>query len=258
MDIYEEVATDSLYIPADNPYNLNSNKHIQVRMDYNQLLGIERDFSMLMSREKISDTVDEATMPFKELMAYYKCAMMEVETKFSVLNENFSLGHDCNPIAHIKTRLKSPRSILEKMSRYDVPMTTQGIEEGIHDIAGVRVVCHYLSDIYELADALLRQDDVTLVERKDYIRNPKPNGYRSLHLIISTPIFLHNTKRMMKVEVQLRTLAMDTWASQEHQIRYKKDSGATGRSFSEELLYCADMCARVDEIMDNVHQYSKQ
>lgn len=227
-------------------------------MDYYQLFDIERDLSMLMSPEKIGEMIDEATMPFKELMAYYKCAMMQVETKFNVLNENFSLGHDCNPIAHIKTRLKSPRSILEKMSRYGVPMTTQGIEEGIQDIAGVRVVCNYLSDIYELADALLRQDDVTLVERKDYIRNPKPNGYRSLHLIISTPIFLHDKKRMMKVEVQLRTLAMDTWASQEHQIRYKKDSGATDRSFGEELLQCADMCARVDEIMDTVHQYSKQ
>jgi len=160
-------------------------------MDQDQLLSIERELSMLISQERISDFIDEATMPFKELMAYYKCAMMEVETKFNVLNENFSLGHDCNPIAHIKTRLKSPRSIMEKMLKNDVPMSTYGIEDSIHDIAGVRVVCHYLSDIYELADALLRQDDVTLVECKDYIRNPKPNGYRSLHLIISTPIFLH-------------------------------------------------------------------
>lgn len=227
-------------------------------MDQDQLLSIERELSMLISQERINDFIDEATMPFKELMAYYKCAMMEVETKFNVLNENFSLGHDCNPIAHIKTRLKSPRSIMEKMLKNDVPMSTYGIEDSIHDIAGVRVVCHYLSDIYELADALLRQDDVTLVECKDYIRNPKPNGYRSLHLIISTPIFLHDKKRMMKVEVQLRTLAMDTWASQEHQIRYKKERGMSDRSFSDELLACAEMCAKVDEIMDHVHKNSRQ
>lgn len=223
-------------------------------MDFNQFIDLEHELSMLISHEAIEDMIDEATMPFKELMAYYKCAIMEVETKFNVLDENFSLGHDCNPIAHIKSRLKSPRSILEKLSRNSVPLTTQGIEDGIRDVAGVRIVCHYLSDIYNLADALLRQNDVTLLECKDYIKNPKPNGYRSLHLIISTPIFLHDKKRMMKVEVQLRTLAMDTWASQEHQIRYKKENGIISDSFSEDLLACADMCAKVDETMDRIHQ----
>ena len=223
-------------------------------MEDNHYTELEKGLERVISPDMIGDMIDEATMPYKELMAYYKCAMMEVETKFNVLNENFSLGHDSNPIAYVKTRLKSPRSILEKMVRCGIPPTTEGIENGMHDVAGVRVVCNYLSDIYSLADALLRQDDVTLLECKDYIKNPKANGYRSLHLIISTPIFLHDKKRMMKVEVQLRTLAMDTWASQEHQIRYKKRIDVSDRSISEALLVCADMCAKVDEIMDGVHK----
>lgn len=139
------------------------------------------------------------------------------------------------------------------MVRLNIIPTTGSVESTLHDVAGVRVVCHYLSDIYRLADALLEQDDVTLIEKKDYIICPKPNGYRSLHLIISTPIFLHDKKRMMKVEVQFRTLAMDTWASQGHQIRYKKGNEQKMESYSRELLECADMCAKVDSIMDNIH-----
>ncbi|MDO4494119.1 MAG: GTP pyrophosphokinase family protein [Clostridia bacterium] len=206
-----------------------------------------------ITRGKIVDKLAEFSYPYRELMTFYRCAIMEVETKFRVLNEEFTLGDDCNPIATIKTRLKSPESILEKLQRRGAPFSVESIEENINDIAGVRVICSFQSDIYMLVDALLRQDDVTLLEMKDYIKNPKPNGYRSLHLIISTPIFLHNEKRQMKVEVQLRTLAMDMWASLEHQIRYKKENESITESIDDQLLACAELSAEVDRRMQRVH-----
>ena len=186
-------------------------------------------------------------------MAYYRCAMMEVETKFNVLNEELSLLYDRNPIETIKARLKSPESIVDKAVRKNIPLTVDSIEKNLHDIAGLRIICSFPSDIYMLADALLRQDDVTLIERKDYIQNPKPNGYRSLHLIIETPIFLHNQTRMMKVEVQFRTIAMDWWASLEHKIRYKKDL-KDDEAVARELFSCAEMGAELDQRMERIHK----
>ena len=129
-------------------------------------------------------------------MSYYQCAIMEVETKFKVLNQEYSLEYDRNPIEGIKTRVKSYDSILRKIRRKNIPMTLEGIEENIRDIAGVRVICSFPDDIYELAESFLRQDDITLIERKDYIKNPKESGYRSLHLIVQVPIFLQNTKKL--------------------------------------------------------------
>ena len=137
--------------------------------------------------------------------------------------KSFPCNTTATPSETIKTRLKSPESIMEKLSRRGYPMTVESIEQNLNDIAGVRVICSHPSDIYKLSDALLRQDDITLIERKDYIANPKPNGYRSLHLIVETPIFLHDQKRLMRVEVQFRTISMDWWASLEHKIRYKKN-----------------------------------
>ena len=161
----------------------------------------------LLSDEMI-ELLKENIMPFNTLMAYYRCAIMEVETKFKVLNEEFSLQYDRNPIESIKSRIKSMDGIFKKAKKKNIPITMEGIEEGIRDIAGVRVICSFPEDIYMLADCLLKQDDVVLVERKDYIKNPKPSGYRSLHLIIEIPIFLQNEKKMMKVEVQFRTIAI--------------------------------------------------
>ena len=155
------------------------------------------------------DKFEYNVMPFKRLMAYYKCAIMEVETKFKVLNQEFSLEYDRNPIETIKTRLKSPDSIVKKLAKKDVPLTVESIEKNLNDIAGVRVICSFPEDIYVLADCLLQQDDIKLIEVKDYIKNPKPNGYRSLHLIVEIPIFLKDEKKNMRVEVQLRTIAMD-------------------------------------------------
>ena len=190
---------------------------------------------------------------FITLMSYYKCAMMEVETKFNVLNEEFSLRFDRNPINSIHSRLKSPVSIEEKLASKNLPMTLQAIENNLNDIAGVRVICSFLDDIYLLADCLLQQDDITLIERKDYIESPKPNGYRSLHLIVQIPIYLQAGKRNMRVEIQLRTIAMDCWASLEHQLRYKKDVADT-KQIHAELQRCAAISAELDTRMDCLRQ----
>ena len=191
----------------------------------------------------------EASFPYRKLMAYYTCAMMEVETKLNVLNEEFSLQYDRNPISSIKTRLKSFDSIIEKLQRKELPMDDfDVIEQSLNDIAGVRVICSFPEDVYMLAEALLKQDDIRLLERKDYIASPKANGYRSLHLIVEVPIFLAQEKRLMKVEVQLRTIAMDFWASLEHKIQYKF-TGDVPSGIAEELLECAKMVSNLDEKM---------
>lgn len=171
--------------------------------------------------EETIEWMQKKSEAFVKLMSYYRCAMMEIETKLNVLNEEYSLEHDRNPINSIKTRLKSVPSMKNKMERLGADMTLAALEEKLNDVAGVRVVCSFEEDVYTLADALLKQDDIILIEKKDYIENPKPNGYRSLHIIVAIPIFLAHEKRMMKVEIQLRTIAMDFWASLEHQLRYK-------------------------------------
>ncbi len=189
----------------------------------------------------------------KRLMTYYNCALLEIETKFRVLNQQFSLEQEHNPIETIKTRLKSPESIFEKMRRKNLPLKVEAIEENLNDVAGIRVICPFINDIYCLADCLLQQDDVTLIERKDYIKNPKENGYRSLHLIVETPIFLQDEKKMMKVEVQLRTIAMDFWASLEHRMRYKKNLNAElSKMLSTELKDCAETSAGLDIRMGKI------
>ena len=191
---------------------------------------------------------------FSKLMAYYRCALMEIETKFNVLNEEFSLRYDRNPINSIKTRLKSFSSMRDKLQRKGLTLTVENIEENLNDVAGVRVICAFTDDVFMLAEALLKQDDITLVEAKDYINNPKPNGYRSLHLIVTVPIFLAHEKRLMKVEIQLRTIAMDSWASLEHQLRYKKDYSFDER-MANELLRCAELSSELDARMDALREH---
>ena len=212
----------------------------------------ERMFRELSTKE-IHDMLQKEQKPYKELMAYYQCALMEVETKFRVLNEQFSLVHDRNPIESIKTRVKSLESITEKLNRRNLPFSTQSIEENLTDIAGIRIICSFREDIYFLADCLLEQDDVTLVQRKDYIENPKENGYRSLHLIVEVPIFLEHKKKMMKVEVQLRTIAMDFWASLEHKIYYKFEGNAP-EYISKDLQECAKMVSELDDKMLSLNE----
>lgn len=203
-----------------------------------------------LANEKILDRISRHLEPIEQMNAYYRCAIMEIETKFKVLSEQFSLKYDRNPIETIKSRLKSQDSILKKMGRKGIPVTLENMEREIDDIAGVRVICSFVEDVYMLADCLLQQDDITLLEKKDYIRYPKDSGYRSLHLIVQVPIFLQNEKRQMKVEVQIRTLAMDLWASQEHKLRYKKSIPEDEEeSISNELAECAQILSSVDTRM---------
>jgi len=185
---------------------------------------------------------------FKELMMMYKCAIKEIKTKFEVLDTEFKIRYQRNPINFINTRLKRPTSIIEKMRRKNIPFTLDNIENYIHDVAGVRVICSYVDDIYSIAKALIQQDDIKLIKQKDYIANPKPNGYRSLHLIVSVPVYFAEQKKDVKVEVQIRTIAMDSWACLEHQLRYKQRT-AKGEEIAEQLKECADLIAEIDSRM---------
>ena len=203
--------------------------------------------------DEFLEVIQKNMQPINELMAYYRCAIMEVETKFNVLNEQFSLQYDRNPIEGIKSRLKSPEGIIKKLKKKELPFTLEAIQENIKDVAGVRVICSFPEDIYMLADCLLQQDDVKLIEKKDYIKKPKKSGYRSLHLIIEVPIFLQNEKKGMKIEVQLRTIAMDFWASLEHKLRYKKNIAADEIEILEmELIECAELSASLDKRMEAI------
>lgn len=212
---------------------------------------IQKLIQMFDNPEAVSDIKDQI-IKLQETLACYRCALLEVETKFRVLDERFSIRNERNPIESIKTRIKSPESMLEKIRRKGYPQTFDSIKH-LNDIAGVRVICSFVQDIYMLANCLISQDDVTLIEMRDYIKHPKSNGYRSLHLIIEIPIFLHDEKRNMRVEVQLRTIAMETWANLEHKLRYKKDlSDETQEAISAKLLECALICERLDNQMQSV------
>ena len=200
----------------------------------------------LLQAEDIFSSVSE----WQEMMTKYNCAIREIRTKFEVLNDELSIKSNRNPIHAIYSRIKNPRSILEKLHRKGLDLTLDNVKSEIHDIAGVRVICDFEDDIYEIADMLLKQDDIKLVSYKDYIRAPKPNGYRSYHMIVETPVFFSEGKEMMKVEVQLRTIAMDFWASLEHELRYKKDLDLESlNQISADLLSCAQTIASVDNQM---------
>ncbi len=194
---------------------------------------------------------------FMNLMQRYSAAMREVRTKFEILDEDTQLHLERKPIHTITTRLKSPESLFKKMHRRGYPLTIESIQKNIFDVAGVRVVCNYLSDVNEVANAFLMQDDVTLVDCEDYIENPKPSGYRSLHLTVTVPVFLSDRKYEVPVEVQLRTIAMDFWASLEHWLRYKNDEvlqthGAEVDDIRARLVESADLIAAIDQAMQRI------
>lgn len=206
------------------------------------------------------DTFFDNTRPFFQLMTYYGCALREVETKLQVLNDEFKLNFDRNPIESIKSRIKSVRSIADKLKRKDIHIQGEDIDivineiqNNIFDIAGIRVICAFPEDIYKIAEQLISQDDITLIRRKDYIIDPKPNGYRSLHLILEIPVFFSTGKRNMKVEVQLRTIAMDFWASLDHRLKYKKDV-KNQEYIAAELKRCADIIFETDYRMQKLRE----
>ena len=218
-------------------------------------LGFIKDDGQEYDIDEILDVLDIETRQIRGMFADYECAAMEIEPKFKVLNLQFSSDSNRNPIETIKTRIKTMPSILRKLQRRNLPITIEAIEENLHDIAGVRVICSFIDDIYKLADYISEQDDVEVIERKDYISKPKEGGYRSLHLIVRTPIFTQKGKKLVDVEVQIRTIAMDFWASLEHKLRYKKQIDPDLLSqLSEELRICSKISDELDRTMQSVRE----
>ncbi|MGN0658700.1 MAG: GTP pyrophosphokinase family protein [Emergencia sp.] len=181
----------------------------------------------------------------------YRAAIKEVRTKIEILSEDFAVRHDYNPIHHMERRLKIPASIEEKLQRLGKDISIDSARDNIFDIAGIRVVCNFVDDVYRVADMLIEQEDVKLITKKDYIANPKPNGYRSLHLVISIPVYLLDGMEEVPVEIQIRTVAMDFWASLEHQLRYKK-SKEIPEHIDVELKACAEVSAKLDRQMQKI------
>ena len=216
-------------------------------------MSMVSDMSMevLMNSEN-PEMVLQNMQPFMDLMMHYECALMEIETKLKVLNNEFAMQHNRNPFESIKCRLKQPMSIVGKMKKKGLDITIDNIVENLTDIAGVRVICSFPEDIYAVSELLTKQDDIKVVQVKDYIRNPKSNGYRSLHLIIDVPIFLSKQKKYMKVEVQFRTIAMDFWASLDHKLKYKKDNLKHPEIIAQELKKCADTITAMDYKMQEI------
>mgnify|MGYP002798669322 CR=1 FL=1 len=182
---------------------------------------------------------------FRMAMMMYACAIREVKTKLEVLNDELSIKNQRNPIEMIKSRVKKPMSILEKLQRRGLEVSVASMTKNLDDVAGIRIICSFVDDIYEVAEMLVRQDDVTVIAIKDYIKNPKPNGYRSYHMIVEVPVFFSSSKKNIRVEVQIRTIAMDCWASIEHELKYKHDI-ANPELMQQELKHCSDQIASTD------------
>mgnify|MGYP002551559212 CR=1 FL=1 len=189
---------------------------------------------------------------FQKMMMMYSCAIKEVKTKLQVLNDEFSMTKNRNPIEFIKTRIKQPDSIATKLKKKGYPITVESVRQHLNDVAGVRVICAFIDDIYKVADMLSAQDDVVLIKTKDYIKKPKMNGYRSLHLIVEVPVFFSDHKENMRVEVQIRTIAMDFWATLEHHLRYKNDKEISD-DIRNRLSDCAKSITDIDYEMEDIH-----
>ena len=195
---------------------------------------------------------------FLVMMNLYDSAVRSLKLKFEVLNNEFSVLYARNPIHHIESRLKSPDSIIAKLIKKGYHVTIESAKKNVNDIAGVRVVCHYIDDVYSVADMLLRQTDLEIVKRQDYIKTPNYNGYRSLHLDIKVPVYLSDRTEYVIAEVQIRTVAMDFWASLEHDIRYKADKSKLPLGINEEMLECSNKIAEIDEKMQDMYKRIKE
>lgn len=194
------------------------------------------------------------TSYYNSLIMMYRCVIREIRTKLEVLDDEFSVKYNRNPISSIKSRIKTPLSIYNKLQKLGYEFTEQNIREQLNDVAGIRVICSFIDDIYSVAQLLAEQDDITVLRIKDYIKNPKPNGYRSYHMIVEIPVFFAEGKTPMRAEIQIRTIAMDFWASLEHQLRYKKDLENSDQytRISRELSDCASTISAMDLQMQNI------
>ena len=214
---------------------------------------IETLTDQLFSMEANQPLLINELEPYVELFMHYECAMLEIETKLNVFDKEFSLHGESNPIESVSTRLKTPLSLMNKLKRLNLPFDIETIKNNIYDVAGVRVICSFKDDVYKLVEALKQQDDLTIIAEKDYIKNYKDNGYRSYHLIVKVPIFLSD--KVVAVEIQFRTIAMDFWASLEHKLRYKKNlSEEKEKEIERRLLLCAEISAKLDNQMQKVKE----
>ncbi len=229
-------------------------KHVRAH-EYSELEPV-RELLPTINRDT-QDQMMEQLYRFIEMEHLYESAIREVKTKLEILDSEFKAKYDYNPIHHIEDRLKSPQSILDKLQRKGLPFNCEAARSSLNDIAGVRVICNYIEDIYTVAGLLTAQDDVELINRKDYIENPKPNGYRSLHLVIATPVYLSDSKEMVNVEVQIRTIAMDFWASLEHELKYKTDTEVSA-DLAQQLKDCAETIAATDLQMQKIYRTLKE
>ena len=210
---------------------------------------MELDNTSILHRILEDEEIRHQLDGYLQMQHVYSAAIQEVKTKLQILDEEFQSRYDHNPIHHMESRLKSPRSVVEKLRRRNEEVSSDSARRNLTDIAGIRVVCCYIEDVYRIAELLLHQDDVTLIRKSDYIKNPKENGYRSLHLVIQIPVYLASRTERVPVEVQLRTEGMDFWASLEHQMRYKKSTSFTAE-MEKELSDCARESAELDVRMD--------
>ncbi len=200
------------------------------------------------------NTILNTAMEFQHLLMLYESGIKQITTKFEILEDEFSSKHKRNPIEAISSRIKDPMSIVEKLQRKGYAITMDNMVNKLYDIAGIRVTCPFISDVYHVTQMLLQQDDITLIELKDYIKNPKPSGYRSLHVIVKVGIYFSDQRREIPVEIQIRTIAMDFWASVEHQLHYKKDYQMPDNVESE-LKNIADTIAATDARMQELAKY---
>ena len=198
---------------------------------------------------KMRDQIED----FRILMMKYDCALAEVRTKLDVLNKELALRNKRNPFESIKMRIKTPVSIYNKLESKGIEFTTENIRDNLSDVAGIRVICSFVDDIYMLAACLAQQDDIRVLQKKDYISSPKQSGYRSLHLIVEVPIFLTQEKEYMRVECQFRTIAMDFWATLEHKMKYKKDI-ENAEVITEDLKFSADLINQIDMRMQQIRE----
>lgn len=206
------------------------------------------------SDNQSTEELKDVLMAYAKINKNYTAAIREVKTKLENLDDDFQLLHKHNPIHHMESRVKSPESILEKLQRKGYELDAKKISKQLLDIAGIRVICHYVDDIYTIVELLKRQDDLTVIKEVDYIKNPKPNGYRSLHLVVEIPVFFVNRVENIPVEVQIRTMAMDFWASLEHQLRYKSE-GEIPKFIADELKECSENIANSDLQMQKIHSF---
>lgn len=226
-------------------------------MDYMDITGSSSEEKALSvigqngNEVKIDSDFYKMAFQFQEIMMIYESAIKQIETKLEILNKEYKVTGRRNPIETVKSRIKSPDSIAKKLTKRNLPITFKSMTENLHDIAGVRVICPYISDIYTIKEILLKQPDITKIEEKDYIENPKESGYRSLHVVIETPVYLSHSEQNVRVEIQFRTIAMDFWASLEHELRYKTTSKVP-KGILRELRHCADTIADTDRQMEEI------